>query len=156
MESTRSSFESSLHGRGIGKRWTSTRIRYSGSTHFSPPTWSIHNPDASCESHETPDFADYWAQFESIYETALRAAFGGPIEWAGLKGGAMGYQPEILVAASTAGYELEVSPAEAVALMVILQAYAFSAKHGTISRLLRPSLRARATTTACLRRFLPQ
>lgn len=55
----------------------------------------------------------------------------------------MGYDPETRVTAATAGYELEVSPGEAVALMVILYAYAFNVNHGSISRILRPSLRAR-------------
>jgi hypothetical protein len=89
-----------------------------------------------------PGYVDYWSQFDSIYEATLIAAFGGPIEWASLKGSVTGYLPETLVDAATAGYQMEVSPGEAVALMVILQAYAFNENHGFISRILRPSLRA--------------
>ncbi len=88
------------------------------------------------------DFADYWLEFKSIYYTAVQAAFGGPAAWAGLKGDLI-YFTEIITAAPITGYELEVSPGEAVALMVILQAYAFNENHGTISRILRPSLRER-------------
>ncbi len=89
------------------------------------------------------DFPDYCAQFEAIYEATLMAAFGGPIEWATLKGTATGYLPEDLADAATAGYEVEVSPPEAVASMVILHAYAFDENHGYISRILRPSMRER-------------
>ena len=89
------------------------------------------------------DYLDYWKQFETMYETAVQAAFGGPAPWAGLKGSSM-YLTETLVASATAGYELEVSPAEAMGLMVLLEAYVFRENHGTISRVLRPSLRERA------------
>jgi hypothetical protein len=90
-----------------------------------------------------PDYADYWGQFEAMYEAAVQAAVQGPDHLARFRVGLI-YYPDILVAAATAGYEVEVSPAEAVGLMVVLEAYAFTAKHGTISRLLRPSLRNRA------------
>jgi hypothetical protein len=78
-----------------------------------------------------------------MYEAAVQAAVQGPDHLARFRVGLI-YYPDILVAAATAGYEVEVSPAEAVGLMVVLEAYAFTAKHGTISRLLRPSLRNRA------------
>ena len=89
------------------------------------------------------DFADYWAKFDARYETAVQAAFEGAAPLAGLRAGLI-YSPEIRSAAATAGYELEVSPAEAVGLMVVLQAHAFTQRHGPLSRLLRPSLRGRA------------
>ena len=91
-----------------------------------------------------PDFADYWLEFKAIYETAVQTAFGRNVWLASLRGSVMGYDAEMISAAAVTGYELEVSPGEAVGLMVIMQAYAFTAKHGKISRLLRPSLRERA------------
>ncbi len=50
----------------------------------------------------------------------------------------------MVAAAANAGDELEISPAEAMGLMVVLEGYALTAKHGAISRVLRPSLRRRA------------
>ena len=89
------------------------------------------------------DYADYWLQFEASYATAVQTAFGGFAAMAGLRGMTL-YDPEKLVASGTAGYELAVSPSEAVGLMVMVEADYFRETHGKLRRLLQPSVRSRA------------
>ena len=90
------------------------------------------------------DYVDYWGRFETMYDEAVHAAFQGPDPLARFRIDLI-YYSNILVAAATAGYEVEVSPAEAVGLMVILEAYVFTKKHGSVARLLKRSVRERAS-----------
>jgi hypothetical protein len=102
------------------------------------------------------DYVDYWMQFQGAYETAVQTAFGGFPAMAGLRGMTL-YCPDMLVGCATAGYELEVLPAEAVGLMVVVQAYYFRETHGKLRRLLQPSVRSRTREhDSMLRAVSPQ